>query len=85
MSCLNWQVEVYLTRDGGAAVPTNYWALWTVGEDQTAWYNMPKAEIRKLSRHKWELTFPDYNLPTRYFKTLKAAKAMGIVIVQLEK
>jgi hypothetical protein len=86
MSCLNWQVEVYLTRDNGAAVPTTYWALWTVGEDQTAWYNLPCAQIRKISRHKWELSFPEYHhLETRYFKTLKAAKAMGIVIVQLEK
>ena len=85
MSSLKWQAETYVNKDSGAAVLTSYWALWAVDEDQTAWYNLPKAEIRKLGRHKWELTFPDYNLPTRYLKTLEAAKAMGIVIVQLEK
>jgi hypothetical protein len=86
MSSLKWQVDVYLSRGGGnTAVPTNYWALWTVGEDQTAWYNMPCAQIRKLKEGQWELSFPDRNLlPTQCFTTLKEAKAMGIALVRMD-
>jgi hypothetical protein len=84
MSCLKWQEDVYLGRGGdNKAVPTTYWALWTVGEDQTAWYNMPCAEIRKIKDRRWELTMPDINSDVHYFKTLKEAKAMGIALVRM--
>ena len=84
MSYLKWQVEVYVTSAQQGRVPTTYWALWHTEDDQTAWYNSPRAQIRKLKDRQWELSFPDIDLPPRYFTTLKAAKAMGIVLVQLE-
>lgn len=86
MSFLKWTTNVYVTSYQAGGVPTTYYELWRVGEDRTAWYNLPAASIRKLRDHMWELTFPDNgDGETRYFKTLKAAKAMGIVIVQMEK
>lgn len=83
MSCLKWQVDVYVTSAQQGRVPTTYWALWHTEEDQTAWYNAPRAQIRKLKDRQWELTV-DSDSSVRYFTTLKAAKAMGIVLVQME-
>ena len=84
MSCLKWQVDVYLSRGGdNKAAPTTYWALWHTKEDQTAWYNMPRAEIRKIKDRQWELTIDGADHVRRY-TTLKAAKAMGIVLTQME-
>lgn len=86
MSCLKWEVASYVkaTRTDGAHTVTTYWELWTVGLDQTAWYNMPCASIRKIKDKQWELTMPDINNDAHYFTTLKAAKAMGIVLVRME-
>lgn len=84
MSSLNWQVEAYLRRDSVSAVLTDYWALWYRGADQTAWYNMPCAQIRKIKDREWELSFPERDLPTQHFKTLKEAKAMGIALVRMD-
>ena len=84
MSSLKWQTAVYVTSASQGRVPTTYWELWTLGQDQTAWYNMPCAQIRKLKDRQWELTMPDINNDVRIFTTLKAAKAMGIVLVQME-
>ena len=83
MSSLEW-VETPHTSYKQPTVITMYWELWTVGEDKTAWYNMPCAHIRKLKEKQWELAFPDRNLPPRYFTTLKAAKAMGIALVRMD-
>jgi hypothetical protein len=84
MSSLEW-VEAPHTSYTKPPVLTMYWELWVVGEDQTAWYNMPCAQIRKLKERQWELTFPDRNLlPTQCFTTLKAAKAMGIALVRMD-
>jgi len=84
MSSLKWQTAVYVAPASQGHVPTTYWELWTEGEDQTVWYNMPCAQIRKLKEMQWELSFPDRNLPSRYFTTLKAAKAMGIALVRMD-
>lgn len=84
MSSLKWQTAVYVTSAPQGRVPTTYWELWALGQDQTAWYNLPCAQIRKLKDRQWELSFPDRDLHTQHFTTLKAAKAMGIVLVQME-
>ena len=84
MSYLKWQVDPYIAKVDGKAVPSIYWALWRTGEDQTAWYNLPCAQIHKLKDRHWELSFPDRDLPTQHFKTLKEAKAMGITLVRMD-
>ena len=83
MSSLEW-VEAPHTSYNKPAVVTMYWELWVVGEDKTAWYNLPLANVRKRKDRQWELTFPDMDLPPRYFTTLKAAKAMGIALVRMD-
>ena len=84
MSCLEW-IEAPHTSYTKPPVLTMYWELWVVGEDKTAWYNYPHAHIRKIKDRQWELTMP-YAVESelRYFTTLKAAKAMGIVLFQME-
>lgn len=73
-----------MTRKGGKSIPSTYWALWRTDEDQTAWYNMPCAQIRKVKDRCWELSL-DASEDVRQYKTLKEAKAMGIVLTRMEK
>ena len=84
MSSLEW-IEAPHTNFAKPPVLTIYWELWVVGEDRTAWYNFPQAHIRKIKDRQWELSMPDaVEGEVRYFTTLKAAKAMGIVLFQME-
>jgi hypothetical protein len=66
------------------AVLTMCWELWAEGEDQTAWYNMPRGQIRKVKDRLWELTLPDSGTDVYHYKTLKEAKAMGIALVRMD-
>ena len=60
-----------------------YWELWASNEDQTAWYNIPKAQIRKVDK-VWELVLTDAIHEARHYRTLKEAKAMGIALVRMD-
>jgi hypothetical protein len=85
MSSLEWTTNVYVTSYQAGSEPTTYHELWWVGQDRTAWYNLPAASIRKVRDRVWGLTFPDKNDGTElYFKTLKEAKAMGIALVRMD-
>ena len=85
MSSLEWTTNVYVTSYQAGRVPTTYHELWRVGEDRTAWYNMPAASVCKIRDRVWELTFPDNgDGTTRQYKTLKEAKAMGIALVRMD-
>lgn len=88
MSSLEW-VETPHTSYNKPAVITMYWELWAVGEDRTAWYNLPVAYIYRRGKRLYELEITDNadiaDDQKRQYKTLKEAKAMGIVIVQMEK
>lgn len=59
-----------------------YWELWASDEDKTAWYNLPKAQIRKVDK-VWELVLDSSN-EARHYRTLKEAKAMGIALVRMD-
>jgi hypothetical protein len=59
-----------------------YWELWAAGEDKQAWYNLPKAQIRKVGR-VWELML-DRSSDVWHYRTLKEAKAMGIALVRMD-
>jgi len=83
MSCLKW-TEAPHTSVTKPTVITLYWELWVVGEDKTAWYNFPRANIRKIKDRQWELSMPDdLQYRVRYYRTLKEAKAMGIALVSM--
>jgi hypothetical protein len=85
MSSLEWTTAVYMQQYGSHREPCHYYELWRVGEDRTAWYNMPCASIRKVKERHWEITFPDSTEGRiLYFKTLKEAKAMGIALVRMD-
>ena len=82
MSSLEW-IEAPHTSYAKPRVLTMYWELWVVGEDKTAWYNFPRASIRKIKDRQWELSMPDPHRVSLY-PTLKAAKAMGIALVRMD-
>jgi len=83
MSSLEWS-ESFFTRAGGnPAVPELYYELWRVGQDRTAWYNMPVAYIYRKGKRLYELEITDDEDNARQFTTLKAAKAMGIALVRM--
>jgi hypothetical protein len=81
MSSLNW-VETPHSSYKQPTVITLYWELWAAGEDQQAWYNLPKAQIRKVDK-VWELVLSGSN-EVRHYRTLKEAKAMGIALVRMD-
>ena len=83
MSSLNWSTAVYHPYSD-QTILTTYWELWDKRADRTAWYNLPAASIRKLRDRMRVLTMPNEidNKP-RYFTTLKAAKAMGVVLYRM--
>lgn len=83
MSSLEWSTAVY-TPYSDRSIHTTYWELWDKSTDRTAWYNLPAASVRKIRDRHWELTFPDATEgEVRYFTTLKAAKAMGVVLYRM--
>lgn len=85
MSSLEW-IEAFFSRHGNN-VPELYYELWVVGQDRTAWYNLPVAYIYRRGKRLYELELTD-NADTavrsRQFTTLKAAKAMGIALVRMD-
>jgi hypothetical protein len=81
MSSLEW-FETPYTSYKQPAVITMYWELCAAGEDRQAWYNLPKAQIRKVDK-VWELVLNDSN-EVRHYRTLKEAKAMGIALVRMD-
>jgi hypothetical protein len=84
MSSLNW-VEAFFSRHGSnPAVPELYYELWVVGQDRTAWYNLPVAYIYRKGKRLYELEITDDETHSRQFTTLKAAKAMGIALVRMD-
>ena len=84
MSSLEWEVALY-SDNSTPKVVTQYWELWPVGIDRSAWYSSPEASIRKIKNRRWELTLPYLSFAPRYFKTLKQAKEMGIVLTLMEE
>lgn len=82
MSSLEW-IETPHSSYSKPAVITLYWELWAAGEDQQAWYNLPKAQIRKVDK-VWELVLLDALHEVRHYRTLKEAKAMGIALVRMD-
>lgn len=85
MSSLEWTTNVYVSSYPGGSTPNTYHELWLVGQDRTAWYNLPAVSVRKIRDRCWELTFPDAGSDvTRYFKTLKEAKAVGLALVRMD-
>lgn len=83
MSSLKW-VEAFFTRvSGDPATPELYYELWVVGQDRTAWYNLPVAYIYRLGKRLYQLEITDDH-NKRQFTTLKAAKAMGIALVRMD-
>ena len=84
MSSLEWARAVYAPYSD-PTIYRVYWELWDKGTDRTIWYNLPCASIRKIRDHQWELTMSDDpNFEERYFKTLKAAKAMGVALYRMD-
>ena len=84
MSSLEWITAVY-NPYSDHRIPVTYWELWDKGTDRTAWYNLPCASIRKIRDRMWELTMPNEpEFRARYFPTLKAAKAMGVVLYRMD-
>lgn len=90
MSSLEWHDD-FFSRHGGDAAPELCYELWVVGQDRTAWYNLPVAYIYRKGKRLYELEITDNadNSITPHekcgrFTTLKAAKAMGIVLVRME-
>jgi hypothetical protein len=83
VSSLKW-TEAPHTSVRKPTVITIYWELWGVGEDKTAWYNMPRAQIRKIKDKQWELVLMNAIHDVRNYRTLKAAKAMGIALVRMD-
>lgn len=81
MSSLEWDTS-YFTRHGHA-VPELYYELWVVGQDRTAWYNMPVAFIYRKGKRLYQLDMSDDNTDSRLFTTLKTAKAMGIALYRM--
>lgn len=82
MSSLEWDTS-YFTRHG-MTVPELYYELWVVGQDRTAWYNMPVAFIYRKGKRLYQLDMSDDDLPSPQFTTLKAAKAMGIALYRMD-
>lgn len=54
-----------------------------MGQDRTAWYNLPVAYIYRKAERLYELEITDDEDSARQFTTLKAAKAMGIALVRM--
>ena len=82
MSSLKWSIATYSSSHIGHI--RNYYELWLDGTDKSIWYYSPLACIRKVRDRCWELTFPEQLISPRHYKTLKEAKAMGIVLTKLE-
>lgn len=81
MSSLEWG-EAFFARAGvRPAVPELYYELWVVGQDRTAWYNLPAAYIYRVKERRYEL---DIHGRIEYYTSLKAAKAMGIALVRMD-
>ena len=84
MSSLKWSIATYSSSHIGHKELRNYYELWLDGTDKSIWYHSPLACIRRVKERCWELTFPEQLIGPRYYKTLKEAKAMGIVLTKLE-
>jgi hypothetical protein len=86
MSYLNWEQQTRAVSGTNNTVFTNYWELWNMPAKDREWYDDPVATIHKIKdrRYQLELSDDDNELGAFHFTTLKAAKAMGIVLTRME-
>jgi hypothetical protein len=81
MSFLNWEQQTRAISGTNNTVFTNYWELWNIPAKYREWYDDPVATIRKIKDRRYVLEMND---EPKSFTTLKAAKAMGIVLTRME-
>lgn len=86
MSFLKWEQQTRAVSGTNNTVFTNYWELWDMPAKDREWYDDPVAIIHKIKDRKYELKLTDDEGEQGEFNflTLKAAKAMGIVLTRME-
>lgn len=84
MSYLKWEIQTRAIPGTNNTVFANHWELWNKRERE--WYDNPLAVIRKVKRGRYDLILTDDEGEQGEFDfpTLKAAKAMGIVLTRME-
>lgn len=81
MSFLKWEQQTRAVSGTNNTVFTNYWELWNIPAKDRQWFDDPLATIHKIKDRRYVLEIND---ESKYFTTLKAAKAMGIVLTRME-
>jgi hypothetical protein len=85
MSFLNWEEQVKTTWGTNGTVYETYWELWDIPSKDREWYDYPKVTVYRVGYRKYELELADdKGIGALYFRSLKAAKAMGIVLTRME-
>lgn len=88
MSSLKWQTAVWfraLQAGDRYEVKECGWELVNVQPPNVLFdpYYIPIAEVRKIKDRCWRLDMRD-EVQSRFFKTLKEAKAMGIALYRMD-
>lgn len=86
MSFLNWEEQVKTVFGTNRTVYETYWELWDIPSEKREWYDYPRATLYRINKRKYELELADDDneLGAFHFTSLKAAKAMGIVLTRME-
>ncbi len=86
MSYLEWEEHFKLVTGTNQLVHESCWELWDIPPTKRNWYDYPKATLHRVSKRKYELELADDDneLGAFHFPTLKAAKAMAIVLIRME-
>lgn len=86
MSYLEWEVVPKVIPGTNQMVLEARWELWDIHPEKREWYDYPRATLYRVRKRKYELELADDDneLGAFHFSSLKAAKAMGIVLIRME-
>ena len=86
MSYLEWEEHIKTIVGTNQMHYESFWELWDIPPMKREWYDYPRASLRRIDTRKYELELADdeNELGAFHFTSLKAAKAMGIVLTRME-